>query len=93
MKLESIISITLIVLLSASCSAEPSGSPNVPIPDVPQTTDNPALPPSQPPQADKTPKRVCIMVWDAKQSKEVEKCRNMVVRKKYNGTAVPVNKK
>jgi hypothetical protein len=38
-------------------------------------------------------KRVCIMVWDAKLNKEVEKCRIIKIREKHEGTAVPDGKK
>ncbi len=34
-------------------------------------------------------KRVCVMVWDAKQSKEIEKCRTMKIHEKHDGTKVP----
>jgi hypothetical protein len=34
-------------------------------------------------------KRVCIMVWDAKQNKEVEKCRTMKIHEKHEGNKVP----
>jgi hypothetical protein len=34
-------------------------------------------------------KRVCITVTDSKTGKPVEKCREMKIHKKYEGTAVP----
>lgn len=34
-------------------------------------------------------KKVCIKVWDAKLNKEVEKCKNMKIHEKHDGTKVP----
>lgn len=34
-------------------------------------------------------KKVCIRVYDAKLSKEVEKCRTLTIHKKYDGKIVP----
>lgn len=33
--------------------------------------------------------RVCIMVYDGKLKKEVEKCRTMKIHEKFEGTKVP----
>jgi hypothetical protein len=38
-------------------------------------------------------KRVCITIKDSKTGKDVEKCRNMKIREKYEGTAIPEGKK
>jgi hypothetical protein len=34
-------------------------------------------------------KRVCIMVYDAKEKKEVEKCRVIAIYEKHEGTPIP----
>ena len=34
-------------------------------------------------------KTKCIMVWDAKQQKEVKKCRTLNIHQKHDGTQVP----
>lgn len=34
-------------------------------------------------------KRVCIQVYDAKQKKDIEKCKKLKMHKKHNGTKVP----
>lgn len=39
-----------------------------------------------------TTKRVCIKVYDAKLKKEVEKCREIKIHKKYEGKKVPTKK-
>jgi hypothetical protein len=38
-------------------------------------------------------KRVCITIKDSKTGKDVERCRNMKIREKYEGTAIPDGKK
>lgn len=45
------------------------------------------------PVKDDAMKKVCITVFDAKQKKDVEKCRTVKTHKKYDGTAVPEKKK
>lgn len=34
-------------------------------------------------------KKVCIMVYDSKLKKNVEKCRTIKIHKKYEGTPIP----
>lgn len=34
-------------------------------------------------------KRVCIKVYDAKQKKDVEKCKKLKIHEKHEGKAVP----
>ena len=38
-------------------------------------------------------KRVCITVYDAKQKKDVVKCREVKIHKKHEGTKIPDGKK
>lgn len=47
--------------------------------------------PAEPPKADVTVKvkRVCIKVWDAKKQAEVEKCKDIKIREKHQGTSIP----
>lgn len=42
-----------------------------------------------PEQTEIVKKEVCIKVWDAKQQKEVKKCRKIKKHKPHEGTAVP----
>jgi hypothetical protein len=40
-----------------------------------------------------TTKKVCILVYDSKLNKNVQKCRVTKIYKKYEGTPVPEKKK
>jgi glutathione peroxidase-family protein len=49
--------------------------------------------PKQEPAKDSEVKKACIMIYDAKLKKDVEKCRKIKTHKKFEGTAVPEKKK
>jgi hypothetical protein len=56
---------------------------------APAKSDAAATPEKKEPEV----KRVCITIKDSKTGKDVEKCRNMKIREKYEGTAIPEGKK
>lgn len=43
------------------------------------------------PKEEPSEKRVCIKTYDAKEKKNVEKCRVVKIHKKYEGTVIPKN--
>jgi hypothetical protein len=76
------------ILLSASAFSHAQCAANVVDPTVPALSDT-AI--KVPVPAAITPEltNVCIMVWDAKKNTEVKKCKELVIRQKYQGTKVP----
>lgn len=52
--------------------------------DTKPATEPPAQVQQQPEE-----RRVCIMVYDARQRKDVEKCKTLKIHKKYEGTKIP----
>lgn len=73
--MKKILMIFLFSVTSVACSSETQKEPTLP-PVV--ITDN-------------IPKEevTCIMVWDAKQQKEIKKCRTIKIHEKHEGTKVP----
>lgn len=83
MKWNHLIVVFALLLPNISCSAEaPPPAPVAPAPAAPVASD------PTPVQS----KRVCIKVFDAKQNKEVEKCRTLKTHQKHDGTKVPEKK-
>lgn len=73
--MKKILLILLLSVTSVACSSEVQKEPTL----EPVTI------------TDKKPKEeiTCIMVWDAKQQKEIKKCRTIKIHEKHEGTKVP----
>ena len=74
--MKSIFLIFLISFLSTGCSADV-------VPQEPAKVVEPQVQPTV------EKKKKCIMVFDAKQNKEIEKCKVLSIHQKHDGTVVP----
>lgn len=83
--MKNILVILALTISSVACSAD-----NTPIKQPPTATTVTKDAVDTPTTTGPTQKRVCIMVWDAKLNKEVEKCRTITLHQKYQGTQVPL---
>lgn len=91
-----LLTLSLVAALSfanAACAKEepkkstPASAPVASAPAAPAKAAEAA--PAKKDTEEPTTKRVCITVTDGKTGKPVEKCREMKIHKKYEGTAVP----
>lgn len=88
-----LLTLSLVAMLSFSNAAcakeEPKKSAPAAAPAAAPAVKKSDAAPVKEEKAEPTTKRVCITVTDAKTGKPVEKCREMKIHKKHEGTAVP----
>lgn len=74
--MKKILALLILAISTVSCNADTTKAP--------EENSTPVVEKKEP-----ETKKVCIKVWDSKANKEIEKCKNIKIHEKHEGTKVP----